>query len=58
MILQTFSHVSNIAYRKILLNIAVGYFRIECTASTMILKLSFCQVFVVVMIFTHYTPVG
>ena len=39
MILQAFSQVSNIAcaiYRKILLNIAVGYSWIKCTTSGMI----------------------
>ena len=42
MISQAFSQVNNIActiYRKISLSIAVGYCRIECTASTMMLKL-------------------
>ena len=41
MILQIFLQVNKIActiYRKISLNIAVGYCRIECTASTMMLK--------------------
>ena len=41
MISQAFSQVNNIAcaiYHKILLNIAVGYCRIECTASIMMLK--------------------
>ena len=50
MISQAFSQVNNIAcaiYRKISLNIAVGYCRIECTASTMMLKPIYSMAFVI-----------
>ena len=53
MISQAFSQVNNTAcalYRKVLLNIAVGYCRIECTASTMMLKPIYLMAFI---IFTH-----
>ena len=53
MISQAFSQVNNTAcaiYRKVLLNIAVGYCRIECTASTMMLKPIYSMAFI---IFTH-----
>ena len=53
MISQAFSQVNNIActiYCKISLYSAVGYCRIECTASTMMLKTIYSMAFV---IFTH-----
>ena len=46
MISQAFSQVNNIAcaiYRKISPNIAVGYCRIECTASTMMAFIIFTR---------------
>ena len=64
MILQTFLQVNNIAcaiYCEISLNIVVGYCRIECTTSGVILKpicvfLLIDKVFIlVVIIFTHDT---
>ena len=50
MISQAFSSVNNIAYtiyRKISLNIAVGYCGIECTASTMMLKPIYHMAFII-----------
>ena len=50
MISQAFSQVNNIAcaiYRKISLNIAVGYCRIECTASTIMLKTIYSMAFII-----------
>ena len=50
MILQAFSQVNNIAcaiYCKISLNIAVGYCRIEYTASTMMLKPIYSMAFII-----------
>ena len=64
MISQTFLQGNNIAcviYRKILLNITVGYCRIECTTSEMILKsiikflLTDKVLILVAIIFTHDT---
>ena len=47
---QAFSRVNNIAcaiYRKISIHIAVGYCRIECTASTMMLKPIYSMAFII-----------
>ena len=50
MISQAFLQVNNIAcaiFYKILLNIAVGYCRIECTAAAMMLKPTYSLAFII-----------